>query len=374
MVNPPRITDSEKRLLHAVGSNPNASLKQLLEYTGYKWERTLKRKLKQLKEQDILSGPYYYINYRRLCKSPLYKVLCIVESNQDYETIISYLKVIEPLLWIYPVLSPHKRVLNVFYYSTDNKAMADILQVLKEHGIITDYIFRILHYRGPIENPNLFGDFDPPLDNLLDPCDIPDMSSQHHDTHWNECDIAILPYVERGTQLIEILRKENHNSKTRTYEQIKYSREKMVKNGLIEKLYMFNPFPLDQCLRFRLFLRTEDVALTHRIVHNFARGERVSKQCGLYVGWGDINIWGSASCTAHPSFLKDLMHKLDAVEEIVEREVYQIRSFPHKKYFFSQPSRLDYYDVETQTMEYPYHVYEERIKEKLEQEPVIISV
>jgi DNA-binding Lrp family transcriptional regulator len=374
MAIPSRITDSEKRLLHAVGSNPNASTKQLLEYTGYKWERTMRRKLMQLKEQHILSGPYYYINYRRLCKSPLYKVLCIVESNQDYDTVISYLKVIESLLWIYPVLSPHKRVLNVFYYSTDNKAMVDILQLLKEKGIITDYIFRILHYRGPIENPNLFGDFDPPLDNLLDLCDIPDMSSQHHDTHWNECDIAVLPYLERGTQLIEILRKENHNSKTWTYEQIKYSREKMIKNGLIEKLYMFNPFPLDQCLRFRLLLRTEDVALTHRIVHNFARGERVSKQCGLYVGWGDINIWGSVNCTAHPSFLKDLMHKLDAVEEIVEREVYQIRSFPHKKYYFSQPSRFDYYDVETQTLEYPYHVYEEKIKEKLEHEPVIISV
>jgi DNA-binding Lrp family transcriptional regulator len=374
MVNSPRITDSEKQLLHAVGSNPEASIKELLEYTEYKWERTIKRKLKRLKEQDILQGPMYYTNYSRLCKNPLHKVVCIIESNQSYETVISYLKMIESLLWILPVLSPHKRVMKMMYYSTDNEAMIDILQLLKENGIISDYVFRVMRYRGKVENPNLYGDINPVLDNLLDPCDIPDMSLQPHDTAWNECDIAVLPYLERGTRLIEILRKENHNSKTWTYEQIKYSREKMVKNGLIEKLYMFFPFPLDQCLRFGLFLKTEDAALTHRIVHNFARGERINKQCALHEGWGDINIWGSVGCASHPLFLKDLMHKLDAVEEIVEKEVYQIRSFPHKKYFFSQPSRLDYYDVETQTLEYPYHVYEEKIKEKIEQEPVIISM
>ncbi len=375
MVKNSRITDNEKELLHALGNHPEASAKELLQHTGYTWERTVKRKLKQLKEQDILSGPYYYINYCKVSTNPLHKVLCIVESNQDYETVISYLKVIEPLLWIYPVLSPHKRVLNVFYYSTDNAAMVDILQLLKENGIITDYIFRVLHYREAPENPNLYGDFDPSLDNLLDPCDLPYMSFQPHDTVWNECDISILPYLETGTKLIEILRKENNdNFKTWTYEQVKYSREKMVKKGLIERYYNFNPFPLEQCLQFGLFLRTEDVALTHRIVHNFARGERVYKQYALYEGWGDINTWGCVGCISHPMFLKDLMHKLDAVDKIVEREVYQIRSFPHKKYYFSQPTRLNYFDVETQTLEYPYHVYEEKIKEKIEHEPVIISM
>lgn len=374
MVKKDRITENEKTLLHAIGNHPEASVKELLEYTPYTWERTIKRKIKQLKEEDILLGPYYYIKYSKLCKNPLHKVLCIVESNHNYDTVISYLTMIEPFLWVFPVLSPHKKVMNVLYYSSDNAAMIDILQLLKDNDIITDYLFRVIRYRGEVENPNLFGDFDPALDNLLDPCDIPDTSFQPYDTAWNECDISILPYVERGAKLIEILRKEKKNSKSWTYEQVKYSREKMIKNGLIEKVYYFNPFPLDQCTTFGLFLKTEDTGLTQRIVHNFARGERVLKQCTLFGGWGDITLWGNVGCTSHPLFLKDLMHKLDLVEEITEREVYQIRSFPHKKYYFSQPSRFDYYDIETQTLEYPYHVYEEKIKEKIGQEQVIIPV
>ncbi|MGD2247261.1 MAG: hypothetical protein PVF58_02570 [Candidatus Methanofastidiosia archaeon] len=371
MVKKDKITKNEKKLLHAMGSNPEASIKELLAYTPYTWERTVKRKIKELKEQHILLGPYYQINYSKLCKNPLHKVLCIVESNHNYDTIISYLKMIEPFLWIYPVLSSHKKVVNVLYYSSDNAAMVNILQLLKESGIVTDYSFRILYYRGRIETPNLFGDFDPPLDNLLDPCETPESSFQPYDTAWNQCDINILPYVEQGAKLIDILRKEKSKFNLWTYEQVKYSRGKMIKNGLIEKMYIVNPFPVDHCLTFGLFLKTEDVGLTQRIVHNFARGERVLKQCTLYGEWGDMNLWGNVGCTSHPLFLKDLMHKLDVIEEITQREVYQIRSFPHKKYFFSQASRFDYYDIETQTLEYPYYVYEEKIKERIEEHVII---
>ncbi|KYK37142.1 MAG: hypothetical protein HXS48_02600 [Theionarchaea archaeon] len=368
-----RMSDNEKKMLHVLGSHPEVSTKELLTHTDYKWERTVKRKLSQLKEQHILSKPLYYINYNKLCRNPLHKLLCILESNQNYDTVISYLKLIEPLLWVYPVLSAHKKVVNVLLYSTNDAAMVDILQLLKENDIITDYIVRVLRHRGTIENPNLFGDPNPSLDNLLDPCDIPDTSLGHYDTAWNKCDITILPYLERGTKLIEILRKENnHNFKSCTYEQIKYSREKMVKNKLIEKLYMFSPFPLDQCVQFRLTLKTDDTALTQRILHNFAKGERILKQHALYGEWENINcIWGSIRCTSHPLFLKDLMYKLDQVDYITEREVYPIRSFPHKRYFFSQPSEFKYFDFDTQTLEYPYHVYEEQIKEKLESEQAI---
>lgn len=368
------MSDNEKKLLHVLGSHPEVSIKELLTHTDYKWERTVKRKLKQLREQHILSGPLYYINYKKLCRNPLHKLLCILESNHNYDVVISYLKLVESLLWVYPVLSPHKKVLNVLLYSTDDAAMVDILEILKENGIITDYIVRILRRRGTIENPNLFGDYNPSLDNLLTPCDIPDTSLGHYDTAWNKCDIAILPYLERGTKLIEILRKENnHNFKSWTYEQIKYSREKMVKNKLIEKLYIFNPFPLDQCVRFRLTIKTDDTALTQRILYNFARGERILKQHALYVEWGNNCVWGSIRCTSHPSFLKDLMYKLDQVDYITEREVYPIRSFPHKRYFFSQPSEFKYFDVDTQTLEYPYHVYVEQIEEKLEGERVLFQ-
>lgn len=365
------ITESEKELLHALGRNPDISMKELLEYTKYKWTRTVIRKLNRLKKQQILLGPIYYINYDRLSRNSLHKVLCVIESNQSFDTVISYLKLIESLLWVYPVLSPHKNMLHALFFSSNDVAMMNILEILKRNDIISDYILRVLCQKGVIKNPNLFGDVNPSLSNLLEPCDIPETFVGHHDTDWNECDIAILPYLEKGTKLIEILRNErNLNFRRFTYDQIKYSREKMVKNKLIKKLYVINPFPLDQCVNFRLFLRTDNTTLTQTILCNFAKEARILKQYALYEEWGSSSIWGCVSCVSHPTFLTDLMHKLDKVKQIQKREFYQIRSFPHKKYYLGLRPDFKHFNCETQTLEYPYPAYEESIKERIEREQI----
>lgn len=116
---------------------------------------------------------------------------------------------------------------------------------------------------------------------------------------------------------------------------------------------------------FHLFLKFDDSGLTQRALYNFARGGRIYKKCVL------LNDWGMIACTSHPLFLTDLMHKLDSIDEIKEREVYPIRSFPPRKYYFRHFPELIYYDFETQTLEYPYRVYEEKIKERLENDPTL---
>ena len=203
------------------------------------------------------------------------------------------------------------------------------------------------------------------LDNLVDPCDVPDMSLGCHDTDWTECDIAVLPYLRHGRKegkLIEILREERKEDRRWTYEQIKYSREKMINNKLIEKVCVIDPYPIDQCVYFDLFLKPEDSALTQKILCNFARNARIYKE---YVR---CNEWGLVICVSHPLFLSKLMYELDQQEEICEKELYQARSIPFGKYHFRKPIRLDSFDFENQTLEYPYHVYKEKIKEKIENE------
>jgi DNA-binding Lrp family transcriptional regulator len=357
-----RITDSEKKLLHAIGNYPDISMKELLNYTTYKWETTVVRKLEQLKEQEILVGPVYVINHGKLCRNTLYKVVCMLETHQQLETVTSYLKLIESLLWTFPVMS-YKKVLQVGFFSSDNTKMKALLQLLKDNNIITDYVMRTCRHKRIVENPNLFGDFNPSLDHLLQPCDIPDMSREHYDTTWNECDISILPYLRvgrKGAKLIEILREEKRlHSRRWTYEEIRYSRDKMIRNGLIEKVYVFYPFPFRECTQLHLFLKTEDIMMTRRIMHNFARGERVYKEYSLYEDWGLL------ICTCHPLFLADVIGKLDSIDHIKEKELYQLRS-NSGKYYFGQPPQLQHYDFDKQTLEYPYHVFEEKIKEKLE--------
>jgi DNA-binding Lrp family transcriptional regulator len=279
-----RLTDNEKELINIIGKFPETSQKELINYTKCKWVSTVVRKLEKLKEKDIVWGPYYQVDYGKLCKNPLHVLVCIIESSQSYETVISYLTIIEPK-WIYPVLSQYKKLLHVGFISSNDAEMADLLKILKENNIITDYVIRTCNSKWILENPNFFGISNPPLSGLCDPCDIPDMSLGCHDTVWNECDIRILSYLQVGyrcTKLIEILREEkNMYSREWKYPQIKYARQKMVKNGLIEKKYSISPFPRNQCAHFVLFLKTRDIVATQRILCNFAAGERVFKEYTL---------------------------------------------------------------------------------------------
>jgi hypothetical protein len=362
-----RMTEGEKKLLNTLGKYPDISLKELLNHTNFKWESTVKRKLDHLAKQYFIRGPFYEIDYSKLCKNPIHLFMSILELNKDYQTVISYLRLIEPLKVVYPVLSPHKEILGALFLSSHDKEMVNILQVLKDAAIITDYIPHVYTSKRMKENPNFFGESNPLLDNLLTPCDVPDMSLQGYDTVWNECDISILPYLESGYKngkLIEILRKEKECNRTWTYEQVKYSRTKMIKNGLIEKDYMIFPYPYEQCADFIIFFKSEtkDPEIIQIILYNFGRGGR------LYRDYVICEDWGSIGFVCNPLFLTTLMNKLDKIDEIAEKKVYQIRSVPPKNFILVQPTDLTWFDVEKQTLVYPYHVYTEKIKEKLENE------
>ncbi len=355
------ITESEKKLLGVLCKYPGISVKELLNYTEYKWMSTVTRKLEQLKEQRILFGPYYFINLGKLCKNLLHRPVCTLELNKSYDTVISYLKLIESLIWVFPVLSSHKRLLNASFYSSNDTKTRNLLQLLKEKDIISDYIIRVRSNRNLLEYPNFFGDPNPPLNGLLNPCECLDLTPGQYDTAWNECDMSVLPYFQRGEKLIDILRAERKLNRDWTYKQIRYAREKMANSGLISKHYIVPPFPPNQCVDFQLFLKPYDITLTQRILQNFGKGARLYKECTLCEDGGII------FCKSHPLFLRDLMYKLDQIDQIEEKEFYHLRSASDGNNF-NQPAELKYFDFETQTLEYPYHVFEEKINEKRENE------
>jgi hypothetical protein len=358
-----RINEKEKELLTVLGRHSQLSLKALLSHTGYKRRSSIVRKLEQFREQKILWGPVYLIDYGKLCRNPLHGLFCIIELGKSYETVIEYLKLIESLIWVYPVLSSHKEVLNVLFLSSNNQEVEALLKLLKDNNIITHYIIRVRSTQLFMENPNFFREPIPSLDTLLNPCEFPDISFGHHDTEWSECDIRTLSYLHGGyksIKLIEILKKERKAHRTWTYEQIKYSHRKMSEHKLIKKIYYIAPFTQDQCANFFLFLKTEDEASTQKILCNFAKDSRIFREYAL------CDDWGMIGCICHPLFLTDLMHKLDLIDEIKKKELYHVRSIPPGIRYVGEHSEFEYYDVDTQMLEYPYHVFREQIKEKLE--------
>lgn len=366
MVQEYRLNEREKELLTVLGKNPEISMKELVNHTQYRRVSSIVRKIGQFREWDFVWGPVYVPDYGKLCKNPLHRLFCIIELDKSYKTALEYLKLIEPLVWVYPVLSSHKELLSVGFLSSNDAEVRALLQLLKDSNIITDYVVRARRHWDVIEPPNFFGDPVPSLDNLLDPCDVPDISYGHHDTEWSECDITTLSYLQGGYEsikLVEILKKERklHNREWK-YAQIKYSYEKMCKNKLIKKIYYIYPYPLNQCADFFLFLKTADIELTQRMLHNFARGGRIYREYSLY------DEWGLMGCICHPAFVLGLMHTLDQIEEIKKKELYQVRSFPPGIHYVGGHSEFMYYDVEAQELEYPYHVFREKIKEKLEDE------
>jgi hypothetical protein len=358
------MNDNEKKLLNAIGRHPSVSVKELLTHTQYKRMSTILRKIEQFREKNLLWGPTHPVDYGKLCRNPLHKLFCTMELNCSYEKAISNLELIEPLVWTYPVLS-HRELLCVSIVSSDNAEVIALLQLLKRNGIIKNFNIRVHTNQFVIETPNFFGSPVPSLDNLLAPCEFPDISFGHYDTEWNECDIATLSYLHgkhKVIKLIEIVRREKSCGKTWTYSQIKYSYKKMSKNNLIKKMYFVHPFPLEQCSDFFLFLKTDDIELTQRILYNFAREERLFREYTL------SDEWGLIGCISHPQFVLDLMHKLDQVDEIKEKTLYHLRSFPPGIQYVGQQSVFRYYDFDTQTLEFPYHVFREKINEKIESE------
>lgn len=355
------ISDREKELLNALGKSPDISMKELLHHTPYKQVSTIVKKIEQLSKEHILFGPSYYLDTGKLCRNILYKLFCIIETHQKLETVLSYLKLIESFAWIFPVLSPRKNTLIAGFYSSDNAEMTSLFELLKDRKIITDYVIRPSRRRRIMENPNYFGDPVPPLDNLLNPCDITDCSYGHHDTEWNECDITLLPYFLTGyknAKLIEILKKERKLNRTWTYGQISYSHKKMVNSGLIKKEYAASPFPYHRCVHFILFLKARNPFITQRMICNFARGERVYREYLFFEEWGLVE------CISHPAFVANLMNELDSIDDITEKELYHVRSLLPEKYWLNCPPEFKYFNFDEQTLKYPYHLYREKIKEQ----------
>lgn len=358
------LSHSEKELLTTIGRHPQLPIKELVNCTPYRRIGTILRKLDQFKEQRIIWGPIYDVNYSKLCRNPLHKVACTIETDQSSRTVMPYLMLIESLSWKTPVLSPQKNVLNVGFFSSNDTELKALLQLLKDRGIITDYTFRVYCSKRIIENPNFLGDIAPSLDNLLDPCDIPDMSLRCYDTEWNKCDIAILPYLGTGyrsEKLIEILKAEKNLNRTWTYEQIKYSRRKMLENELIEKKYIILPFRGYENSIFSLFLKVENRDLAQRILCNFTKGGRAFKEYVLFEDGGLVHS------ICHHTILADLMHNLDQIEEIKAKEIHYLRSITGTTPLFLPPE-VKYFDFDSQTLEYPYHECREKIKEHLESE------
>jgi hypothetical protein len=330
--------DNEKRLLTYLGKNPEASTKELQNHTAYRRKNSVVRKINQLKKQRIIVGSTHLIDYGKLCRNSVRRLICILELNRPYQTVVSYLKLIQPLISLYPVLSAHKEILFATFLTSDRKEVDSLLHLLKENEVINDYFMRPLDGRTIMENPDFFGDLVPNLDNLLAPCQFPDITYGKHDTEWSECDIAVASHLHgehEPMKLMDILRRERILlNRTWTYDQIKYSYRKMLERHLIRKIHFVCPLPLTQCSDFYLFLKTADIASTERILFNFARGAR------LYREYSRCENWGMIGCVAHPQFLLDLMYNLDQIEEIT--------------------------DTEDQTLEYPYHEFREHIKTKLE--------
>lgn len=357
------MNDREKKLLTLLGRYPTMSVEELQTRSGYRWKSTLTKKIKYFKDQYIMYGPVYYTDYGKLCKNRLNQMYCFLESYEPYEKVVSYLQLIKSLKWVYPMLSPHRTALDVSFTSSDDSKTRALLQLLKDNHIIAEYTMYSYHCNKITQNPNFSGDFVPSLDNLLEPCDVPDMSFGHHNTCWNECDIRVLPYLETGYKtctLIEIMRAERKSGYTWTYEQLRYSLKKMIENRLIQKTYIIYPIRGIYCTIFLLYLKAESPALTQRILYNFGREARIYKH---YVS---SENWGILCCASHPSFYPNLVQRLD-IDEIVEKHLYQIDSVIGLTPV-DLSTELEGFDIENQRLEYPYHVYENQIKEKLEGE------
>jgi len=142
----------------------------------------------------------------------------------------------------------------------------------------------------------------------------------------------------------------------------------LVSHAVLEKVYYVNPFPRSMCRAFILLLKCKSIEATNRIIFNFGKNVRIFTRSYMLQSV-ETGTWYGAIYAAGDPFLEGkLMNSLDRCPEIEDRKLFPVRSYPASHWAAQGIPIEGYYDPETQTLGYPYDLFYERVKQKVEED------
>ncbi|MGC1122098.1 MAG: hypothetical protein WBA22_13490 [Candidatus Methanofastidiosia archaeon] len=398
----------EKLLLQLMGREPNLTNQELSSIIGFKYTEYVTTIQRKLERREYLGGPYMYPDFGKIFKNKVSRVFAFVMFDSPYEYIISMLREINCWTYFFPLEEGIFKKYMVGFMNTDLTKLKRILDLLKDSQIIKYYHLFELDGNWKLINPTFLvndreASPEPDFGHLLEDVPIPDLSWGSFSgialnkvaqilimRLWNghgACDLRRIVRIEkkfkkiRRAELKELLRKEHLELKReelkaelrelRTVDlslrEFREAYQLLMDRDILEKVYYIWPFPNPKCSRFMLFLRCDSVEATKRIIFNFGRDTRIFTRVCMVQSVERGEPYGVIYAVGDPFLGGKLMTELDQYDELVDRKLFPMRSYPPGRWK-SQSILMEYYDEERQTLEFPYGIFYEKVRQRLEED------
>lgn len=358
------LNTKEKQILNILGKNPNISVKELINLTGYKWPSTISQKVNKFEKLGILKkGPYYDLNLSAVGKNQLYFVYVDIRFPSQYRDLVFRLiKLPECWRWIYPTIDTNRFF--VFFQINHYNQIGKLLNLLREKDLISYEMFTSQN-RWIVTNPNFSGkelprlkepDLTKPLPDIAYPeLDLPIM--------WREVDLRLMQYLQVRTENLRKIQKMEYREFGTfwEYHQLKHSYRKIVDSGIVcGRYHHLSPYPQMECSTLLLLLESKDHDFLLHMMNQFAEGGRIHKAYTLAGDTGLMFLWAS------PQFMLNLLHFFDEFLDL-EVRVAPLRTH-NSKYLDKQSFHAEHFDLESQRWIFPYSKYEQEVKRILKKE------
>jgi hypothetical protein len=367
------LTESRILLLQELSRNPYLSNKDLIKIAGFK-DRTYPTIAKrELTKQGYLAENNFEIDYGKLCKNEIDILYAFIVFDCDDKYLQNILRNIGSYRESFSLVEICFSSYLVSFYSDDNKKIQEILDYLVNRGIVYSYIIYKRHHKCYWRHPVFIKDNGktassiPSFDNLLKDREIPDLNFGKYEERLSFMDLRIIDHFQAGNlncNLKKIQKYEKEHGNLFSYFKLKESLRELTKRGIIEKKPYIFPFPSRECYKFVLCLRANTFENTQRIIFNLGEQTRIFEKITYVSSPDNKKKFGFLECVTSPVFFIKLMRNLDVYNEIVEKRVYVI-----KNYSKSLPTKnipLEYYDLKTQELHFPFDEFFQDIKRMIE--------
>jgi hypothetical protein len=401
------LSKREKLLLQLVGKQPYLKNKDLSTIIGFKYAEYVSTLQKKLEKRGYLSGPFMFPDFGKIFRNRVSRVFAFVMFDKAYEEMRPVLEEIDCWTYFYPVEEGVFRKYMIGFMNTDLQELKRIFDYLKECGAIHYYHLFELEGNWKLINPTFLVDnsetpIEPDFNHLLDDISVPDLRwgsfagiSLNHVAQillmhlWNgrgKCNLRRIVRIEkdfrkrRRVELKEMLRKERWEVKRKELKaelkelkgdlplrEFREVYQLLIDRDILEKVYYIYPFPRPRCSAFMLFLKCGSVETTKRTIFNFGKNVRIFTRVCMVQSVETEEWYGTIFAVGDPFLGGKLMTALDLYPEIVDRKLFPMRSYPSSKWK-GQSIHLGgrYYNPEKQTLHFPYKIFYEKVKQKLE--------
>ena len=358
-----RYQQNDKIILNELGKDAETPISELLQHTGYRRKTSVYNRIRNLREEGYLYGPYYDINYNAIGTNRLYSIFVFANYYSEYRNVVlEAMRKIDCHTMIYPVRTAESYI--GIYRCNNWNYIGSLFKLMKKWGWLKEYSVHKSEYRWIRQNPNFFGDLFPPSNYEVPQGELPNYLYEDVDTavEFTKTDLIVMKYLSvrpyRLTQIRDIEYK-YHNTKLK-YHDLKRTFEKLVKSGiLLEKSFVIFPLPLDMCSLFFLFSEGKNFESHLGLITHFGEDLRLNKT--LIVVQKAIISYFLTYPLLEGKILGFIEKKLNYAN------IYGIKTYPSQevsKHSFND----DYFDLNYQKWIFPYSEFRERLKELKEKE------